>query len=370
MGSIETGSIISKIRKEKNMTQKELASLLNVSDKAVSKWERGESYPDVALLPVLSEILGLSIDELLGSQKTQGEDVVVDNKIAYQCLMEDCQLKFEKNWFYIYFLMSLAFFSRFITLPFDLNSIAPIFLPLFIMGLFYFIDKRYQLSMNRYKKCIDANASTIDRKPYYQILIVLAVQCFAMFIMTNTTILYNTINNVQIWIIHSHPSMLFIYLINVIALWVVIMKFSKYISKVNIFIMINLFVNFFLCIIMVVFRVYIKLSNPMVKMSVKRLFYPNIIVFAILLVIALLLSFTFLRIKKLSLKGRKILFSISLFENLMLILAYKSVQYIMNDVNNCCFIDNYNIRAIFLIFVVLYYVSTIIYEKMTIKNDE
>ncbi len=369
MGSIETGNIISKIRKEKNMTQKELASLLNVSDKAVSKWERGESYPDVALLPVISEILGLSIDELLGSQKVLGGDVLADNKIAYQCLMEDCHLKFEKNWFYIYFLMSLAFFSRFISLPFDLNLIAPIFLPLFIMGLFYFIDRKYQISINRYKKYIDANTSIIDRKPYYQILIVLAVQCFVMFIMTNTTLLYNTINNVEIWIIHSHPSMLFIYLINVITLWVVIIKFSKHINKVNIFIMINLFINFFLCIIMVVFRVYIKLSNPMVKMSVKRLVYPNIIVFVILLVIALLLSFTFLRIKKLSLKGRKILFSISLFENLMLILAFKSVQYVMNDVNNCCFIDNYNIRAIFLIFVVLYYVSTIIYE-MSIKNNE
>lgn len=46
----EMGKFIAEIRKEKNMTQKDLANVLYVSDRAVSKWERGKSFPDISLL--------------------------------------------------------------------------------------------------------------------------------------------------------------------------------------------------------------------------------------------------------------------------------------------------------------------------------
>lgn len=59
------GDLISSVRKSKNMTQKELADLLHVTDKAVSKWERGISCPDIDTLPALADILGISTDELL-----------------------------------------------------------------------------------------------------------------------------------------------------------------------------------------------------------------------------------------------------------------------------------------------------------------
>ena len=60
------GPFIRQLRKERHMTQKELASRLNVTDKAVSKWELGTSLPDVALLLPLAEALGVSVTELLG----------------------------------------------------------------------------------------------------------------------------------------------------------------------------------------------------------------------------------------------------------------------------------------------------------------
>ncbi|MGF7059335.1 helix-turn-helix domain-containing protein [Brassicibacter mesophilus] len=60
------GSIISNLRKEKNMTQIELGKKLNVTDKAVSKWERGISCPDINTIPQLAEILGISPNELMG----------------------------------------------------------------------------------------------------------------------------------------------------------------------------------------------------------------------------------------------------------------------------------------------------------------
>ena len=72
----EMGRLISSLRKEKNMTQQELANKLNITDKAVSKWERGLSYPDISLIPKLSEILDIEPNKLLGSNSgndTQNE---------------------------------------------------------------------------------------------------------------------------------------------------------------------------------------------------------------------------------------------------------------------------------------------------------
>ena len=63
------GAFIARIRKEKKMTQKDLAELLHITDKAVSKWERGMSYPDISLLEPLSQMLGVSILELLEGER-------------------------------------------------------------------------------------------------------------------------------------------------------------------------------------------------------------------------------------------------------------------------------------------------------------
>ena len=63
------GELISGLRKEKGMTQRELAEQMNVTDKAVSKWERDLSCPDINSLPRLAEILGISVEELLNTSK-------------------------------------------------------------------------------------------------------------------------------------------------------------------------------------------------------------------------------------------------------------------------------------------------------------
>lgn len=69
--NISIGSLISNRRKEKNMTQNDLALKLNVTDKAVSKWERDICFPDVAILPEIAEILDLNLEDLiLGRKRT------------------------------------------------------------------------------------------------------------------------------------------------------------------------------------------------------------------------------------------------------------------------------------------------------------
>ena len=68
MDNAKIGRLIYSLRKENNMTQLQLASLLNVSDKAVSKWERGLGRPDLSLLPQLSKIFNVDIEKLLSGQ--------------------------------------------------------------------------------------------------------------------------------------------------------------------------------------------------------------------------------------------------------------------------------------------------------------
>ena len=73
------GQKICKFRKEKNMTQLELADRLNISFQAVSNWERGKSMPDISKLPELCEILDITIDELLGKNIKIIENITNEN---------------------------------------------------------------------------------------------------------------------------------------------------------------------------------------------------------------------------------------------------------------------------------------------------
>lgn len=73
-------SNITKLRKEKKLTQIEFALKLNYSDKAISKWERAESIPDVIVLKQISDIFGISVDYLLKEHSENEKLVVIKNK--------------------------------------------------------------------------------------------------------------------------------------------------------------------------------------------------------------------------------------------------------------------------------------------------
>ena len=63
---IRIGECILNYRKRQGLTQGEFGELLGVSSQAVSKWEREICYPDIFVLPVISDLLGISIDEMMG----------------------------------------------------------------------------------------------------------------------------------------------------------------------------------------------------------------------------------------------------------------------------------------------------------------
>ncbi len=67
------GSLICRLRKEQQLTQRQLAEQLCVSDKAVSKWERGLGCPDISLLPDLARLLGIELEGLLSGQLDSNE---------------------------------------------------------------------------------------------------------------------------------------------------------------------------------------------------------------------------------------------------------------------------------------------------------
>lgn len=87
------GSFIKELRMEQELTQKELADRLHVTDKAVSKWERGLSAPAVDLLQPLSEVLGVSVMELLDGQRHEEESIELKRANAILQETIDCQKK-------------------------------------------------------------------------------------------------------------------------------------------------------------------------------------------------------------------------------------------------------------------------------------
>ncbi|MDE7084364.1 MAG: helix-turn-helix domain-containing protein [Clostridia bacterium] len=69
MNQIETGKFIKTARKEKSLTQRELAEKLNISEKTVSKWETGNGLPEVSLMLPLCKILDITVNELLSGER-------------------------------------------------------------------------------------------------------------------------------------------------------------------------------------------------------------------------------------------------------------------------------------------------------------
>ena len=73
------GSMIAELRKKQGMTQAELAEKLGITDKAVSKWERDLSFPDVNSIPKLAEIFNVTVDELMQVKTATKEDTTKKN---------------------------------------------------------------------------------------------------------------------------------------------------------------------------------------------------------------------------------------------------------------------------------------------------
>ena len=85
MNQEKIGKFIAELRKEKNMTQQELADKLNITDRAISHWENGRSMPDAGVILELCKILNINVNELLSAKKIKEENY---NERAEESLLE------------------------------------------------------------------------------------------------------------------------------------------------------------------------------------------------------------------------------------------------------------------------------------------
>lgn len=103
----KTGKFIAQCRHEKNLTQKELGDRLNVTDRAVSKWENGRSFPDVNLIEEICRELDIEVSELLAGKKIEPEHYKEETeKMLMGTVRENTMHRFQ---LIIYLLMTLPF---------------------------------------------------------------------------------------------------------------------------------------------------------------------------------------------------------------------------------------------------------------------
>ena len=94
MDQLKIGKFIADCRKRKNLTQMQLAEKLGITDKAVSKWERGVAMPDTSIMLELCNILGISVNELLSGERINMEN---DNQKTEQLLLDMAKELEKKN---------------------------------------------------------------------------------------------------------------------------------------------------------------------------------------------------------------------------------------------------------------------------------
>lgn len=101
MNQLATGKFISKKRKEKNLTQAQLAEKLGVSNKTISKWETGKCMPDYSVVKSLCEELEISVAELMDGEEAEEKSVrVYDNEQIIDLLKRTQELEKQKNLLY------------------------------------------------------------------------------------------------------------------------------------------------------------------------------------------------------------------------------------------------------------------------------
>lgn len=111
MNQEDIGKFISSCRKDKGLTQTQLAEMLNITNRAVSKWETGKSCPDVSIMLELCDILGITVNELLSGERIVMEDYqkkAEENLIELQSKKEKAQkslLRVELVWLAISLLL-------------------------------------------------------------------------------------------------------------------------------------------------------------------------------------------------------------------------------------------------------------------------
>lgn len=108
MNQIKIGEFIASQRKLKNLTQASLAEKLGITDRAVSKWERGKGMPDASIMLELCEVLGISVNELLCGEKITMENKTEKNEQLLLDLAKEVEQKNKTIWTAMWIIMGVC----------------------------------------------------------------------------------------------------------------------------------------------------------------------------------------------------------------------------------------------------------------------
>ena len=108
MNQIKIGRFIAECRKKANLTQMQLAEKLGITDKAISKWERGVAMPDTSIMLELCDILGISVNELLSGEKINMENNNQKNEQLLLDMAKELEKKNKTIWSSMWAIMTVS----------------------------------------------------------------------------------------------------------------------------------------------------------------------------------------------------------------------------------------------------------------------
>ena len=108
MDQFKIGKFIAECRKEANLTQMQLSEKLGITDKAISKWERGISMPDTSIMLELCDILGISVNELLSGEKINMEKNDQNNEQLLLDMAKELERKNKTIWNAMWTIMAVS----------------------------------------------------------------------------------------------------------------------------------------------------------------------------------------------------------------------------------------------------------------------
>ncbi len=108
MNQIKIGRFIAECRKQNNLTQMQLAEKLGITDKAISKWERGIAMPDSSIMLELCDILGISVNELLSGEKINMENNNQKNEQLLLDMAKELEKKNKTIWNAMWTIMTVS----------------------------------------------------------------------------------------------------------------------------------------------------------------------------------------------------------------------------------------------------------------------
>ncbi len=181
MGELKLGPYITLLRKERGLTQIQLAEKLNVTHQAVSKWETGESIPDINILMNLAKLFSVSVDELLAGSKSITPDTVITNTTK--------QNPYHLLKLILACLMLLSFCFNFVKLTTTVNNIIPGW-----MGDYTSQNQTVTITLSGFKTLFNSSGG-------------LFLGTFLLFIGTLALIIFSTLIFIEDFDVHTPVSM-------------------------------------------------------------------------------------------------------------------------------------------------------------------